>query len=327
MNLDLNLPHASEQDENAFDVLIIGGGPAGSTAAIYSARAGLKTGVIDRGLTVGALGITSKISNYPGVPGEISGEQLLRTMRDQAASFGAKFITDKVVGVDLTGPEKTVMGNGGSYTGRAVILATGSMGRGTRVKGEDELLGHGVSYCATCDGAFFRNKEVAVVGNHDEAIEEALFLTRFVDKVHFLSPTPALKAQSALADELMHHTGVKFYAGAALKEVQGSERVTGVRFGLRGAGEQSVPVSGAFIYLQGARPETDFLMGQLETDEGYLRVNSEYQTSLEGVYAVGDLLKDHIKQAVVAAADGAVAGMAVEKFLRKRKSLQVDWSK
>lgn len=327
MNLELNLPHASEQDENAFDVLIIGGGPAGSTAAIYSARAGLKTGVIDRGLTVGALGITSKISNYPGVPGEISGEQLLRTMRDQAASFGAKFITDKVVGVDLTGPEKTVMGNGGSYTGRAVILATGSMGRGTRVKGEDELLGHGVSYCATCDGAFFRNKEVAVVGNHDEAIEEALFLTRFVDKVHFLSPTPALKAQSALADELMHHTGVKFYAGAALKEVQGSERVTGVRFGLRGAGEQSVPVSGAFIYLQGARPETDFLMGQLETDEGYLRVNSEYQTSLEGVYAVGDLLKDHIKQAVVAAADGAVAGMAVEKFLRKRKSLQVDWSK
>jgi len=283
MNLELNLPHASEQDENAFDVLIIGGGPAGSTAAIYSARAGLKTGVIDRGLTVGALGITSKISNYPGVPGEISGEQLLRTMRDQAASFGAKFITDKVVGVDLTGPEKTVMGNGGSYTGRAVILATGSMGRGTRVKGEDELLGHGVSYCATCDGAFFRNKEVAVVGNHDEAIEEALFLTRFVDKVHFLSPTPALKAQSTLADELMHHTGVKFYAGAALKEVQGSERVTGVRFGLRGAGEQSVPVSGAFIYLQGARPETDFLMGQLETDEGYLRVNSEYQTSLEGV--------------------------------------------
>jgi len=142
------------------------------------------------------------------------------------------------------------MGNGGSYTGRAVILATGSMGRGTRVKGEDELLGHGVSYCATCDGAFFRNKEVAVVGNHDEAIEEALFLTRFVDKVHFLSPTPALKAQSTLADELMHHTGVKFYAGAALKEVQGSERVTGVRFGLRGAGEQSVPVSGAFIYCR-----------------------------------------------------------------------------
>ncbi|MEN6570271.1 MAG: FAD-dependent oxidoreductase [Anaerolineaceae bacterium] len=327
MNLDFTLSQPSSQEEFNYDVLIIGGGPAGATAAIYTSRAGLKTGVIDRGLTVGALGITSKISNYPGVAGEVSGEQLLKIMRDQAASFGATFITDKVVGVDLTGEEKTVMGNGGTYTARAVILATGSMGRGTRVKGEDELLGHGVSYCATCDGAFFRNKEVAVAGNHDEAIEEALYLTRFVDRVHFLCPTPALKAQQSLVDEIQENPKVKLYAGAALKEVLGSERVEGVRFGLRGADEQTIPVSGAFIYLQGAKPETEFLMGQLETEQGYLSVNKEYQTSIEGVYAVGDLLKDHVKQAVVAAADGAVAGMAVEKFLRKRKSLQVDWSK
>ena len=327
MNLELNLPHTDEQDETNFDVLIIGGGPAGASAAIYTSRAGLKTGVIDRGLTVGALGITSKITNYPGVPGELSGEELLKIIRGQAVSFGAKFITDKVVGVDLTGSEKTVMGNNGTYTSRAVILATGSMGRGTRVKGEDELLGHGVSYCATCDGAFFRNKEVVVAGNNDEAIDEGLFLTRFVDRVHFLSPTPELKAQEELVRELESNVKVQIYHGAALKEILGTEKVTGVRFGLRGAGEQTLPVSGAFIYLQGGKPETEFLMGQIDTDQGYISVDSEYQTSLEGVYAVGDLLKDHIKQAVVAAADGAVAGMAVEKFLRKRKSLQVDWSK
>ena len=326
MNFELNLPHSSDQDDAVYDVLVIGGGPAGSTAAIYTSRAGLKTAVIDRGLTVGALGITSKISNYPGVPGEMSGEELLRIIRDQAKSFGAAFITDKVVGADFSGSEKVILGNNGTYTGRAVILAMGTMGRGTRVKGEDELLGHGVSYCATCDGAFFRNQPVAVAGNNDEAVEEALFLTRFADKVHFLSPTPALKAQADLEEELLHHPRVQFYPGAALKEVQGNGRVTGVRFGLRGAGEQTLPVSGAFIYLQGGKPETDFLLGQLEMDQGYLKVNAEYQTSLEGVYAIGDLLKDHIKQAVVAAADGAVAGMAVEKFLRKRKSMVVDWS-
>ncbi len=328
MDLDLNIPQSDMQDEPEYDVLIIGGGPAGATAAIYTSRAGLKTAVIDRGLTVGALGITSKIGNYPGVTEEVSGSELLERIRNQAASFGAKFITDKVVGVDLVGPVKTLIGNGGSYTAKAVILGMGSLGRGTRVKGEDDLLGHGVSYCATCDGAFFRNQEVAVAGNNDESIEEALFLTRFADKVHFLSPTPELKAPVELAEEIQRHPKVQVYPGASLREVVGDGKVSGVKFGLRGVGEQSLDVKGVFIYLQGGKPDTEFLEGQLKRDEhGYLTVNAEYQTELEGVYAVGDLLKDHVKQAVVAAADGAIAGMAVEKYLRKRKSLQVDWGK
>ena len=328
MDFQLNVPQNDTAGETDYDVLIIGGGPAGATAAIYTSRAGLKTGVIDRGLTVGALGITSKISNYPGVSEEVSGEELLQRIRSQAKSFGANFVTDKIVGADLAGPVKSLIGNGGSYTAKAIILAMGSMGRGTRVKGEDEMLGHGVSYCATCDGAFFRNMEVAVAGNNDESIEEALFLTRFASKVHFLSPTPELKAPAELVEEIQKHPKVQFYAGAALKEVIGNDRVEGIKFGLRGAGEQNLGVKGVFIYLQGGKPETEFLMGQLEPDEkGYLSVNAEYQTGLEGVYAVGDLLKDHVKQAVVAAADGAIAGMAVEKYLRKRKSLQVDWGK
>ncbi len=323
-----NNEHDTITDNSSYDLLIIGGGPAGATAAIYTSRAGLKTLVIDKGLTTGALGITGKIANYPGVDAEVSGAQLLETMRHQAFSFGAEFITDKVIGVDLLSEEKTVFGNGGTYSGRAVIIATGSMGRGTRVKGEDELLGHGVSYCATCDAAFFRGQNVVVAGNSDEAIEEALFLTKFVNAVHFLSPTPELKAPQHLIDEVSENPKVTLLKGASLKEVIGEGKVEAVRFAERGQPEQVLPVTGAFIYLQGGKPITDFLVGQLDiSDTGCLLVNEEYQTSIPGVFAVGDILCNHIKQAVVAAADGAIAGMAVEKTLRGRKQLTVDWSK
>lgn len=315
-------------NEMHYDVLIIGGGPAGASAAIYTSRAGLKTLVIDKGLTAGALGMTAKIANYPGLPGEVSGADLLQQMRDQAKSFGAEFVSDKVIGVDLTSEVKSVYGNGGTYTGSAVIIATGSMGRGTRVKGEDELLGQGVSYCATCDAAFFRGQDVVVAGSSDEAVEEALFLTKFVNRVHFLCPTPELKAPQHLVDELTANPKVTLYKGASLQEISGSGKVEAVRFTRRGEPEQTLAVSGAFVYLQGGRPVTDYLMGQLETGEnGCLVVDSEFRTTIPGVFAVGDLLCGHVKQAVVAAAEGAVTGMAVEKALRGRKQLVVDWAK
>lgn len=311
-----------------YDVVIIGAGPAGASAAIYTSRAELRTLVIDKGLTAGALGITSKIANYPGLTEEISGEELLDRMRGQARSFGAEFISDKVIGVDILSETKIIYGNQGIYNGRAVIIATGSMGRGTRVKGEDELLGRGVSYCATCDAAFFRAQDVTVAGNSDEAIEEALFLTRFVNRVHFLCPTPELKAPQHLVDEIKANEKVTLYPAASLKEIIGRDKVEAVRYALRGQPEQTLPVTGAFIYLQGGKPITDFLSGQLELNEnGCLRVDGEYHTAVPGVYAVGDLLCSHVKQAVVAAADGAVAAMAVEKTLRGRKQVTVDWSK
>ncbi|MGB8251916.1 MAG: FAD-dependent oxidoreductase [Anaerolineaceae bacterium] len=310
------------------DVIIIGGGPAGSSAAIYTSRAGLKTMVIDKGLTAGALGITGRIANYPGLNEAISGAELVERIRSQARSFGAEFVTDKVIGVDLHSETKTVIGNGGSTMARAVIIATGSMGRGKRVKGEDALLGRGVSYCATCDAAFFKNQQVAVAGNSDEAIEEGLFLTKFVERVHFLSPTPELKAPRHLIDELTDNPKISLYPGASLREVVGEERVEAVRFAQRGQPEQSLPVSGVFVYLQGGLPVTDFLQGQLETSEsGCLVVDQEYRTALPGVFAVGDLLCHHIKQAVVAAAEGAVAGIAVEKTLRGRAQMVTDWAK
>jgi len=311
-----------------YDVLIIGGGPAGATAAIYTSRAGLKTLVIDKGLTAGALGITGKIANYPGILEEVSGAELLERMRSQARSFGAVFVSDKVIGVDFLSEEKTVFGNNDTYVARSVIIATGSMGRGTRVKGEDELLGHGVSYCATCDAAFFRNQEVVVAGNSDEAIEEGLFLTKFVSRVPFLSPTPELKAPQHLVDELFENPKVTLYKGASLREIVGQNRVEAVRFVQRGQPEHTLAVTGAFVYLQGGRPITDFLQGQLEISEtGCLVVDREYQTAISHVFAVGDVLCNHVKQAVIAAAEGAVAGIAVEKVLHERKQMVVDWSK
>jgi thioredoxin reductase (NADPH) len=319
---------AGGQDDQVYDVIVIGGGPAGSSAAIYTARADLKTLVLDKGLTAGALGITGRIANYPGIPEAISGAELVERIRSQARTFGAEFKTDKVIGVDLLSEIKTVIGNGGSYSGRAVILASGSMGRGTRVKGEDALLGRGVSYCATCDAAFFKGQQVAVAGSSDEAIEEALFLTKFVERVHFLSPTPEPKAPRHLIDALTGNPQVTLYPGASLREILGTEKVEAVRFALRGQPEQSLPVTGAFIYLQGGLPVTDFLQGQLETGEGgCLVVDREFRTVIPGVFAVGDLLCNHIKQAVIAAADGATAGIAVEKALRGRDKLTVDWGK
>ena len=320
-NLGLDLEIANLSNDTQYDVIIIGGGPAGATAAIYTSRARLKTLVIDKGLTAGALGITGKIANYPGILEEISGADLLERMHKQAKSFGAIFTSDKVIGVDLLSEEKVVYANNNAYTAPSVIIATGSLGRGQQVKGEDHLLGHGVSYCATCDAAFFRDREVAVAGNCSESIEEALFLTRFASRVHFFSPTPELKAPQHLIDDLVENAKVTLYKGAALREVIGEKSVQGVRFAQRGQQEQTIPLTGAFIYLKGSKPITDFLKGQLEIGEGgCLVVDQEYQTAIHGVFAVGDVLCKPFKQAVIAAAEGAVAGIAVEKVLRESKS-------
>lgn len=176
--LDVKLFLHPEEGKDIHDVIIIGGGPAGATAAIYTARGELKTLVLDKGLTAGALGMTSKIANYPGVPSEVSGAELVKRMRGQVESFGAHFVQDKVLTTDLRGEVKEVRSGKGAYYGRAVIIATGSMGRTHTVPGEARLLGRGVSYCATCDGAFFRDQEVAVAGNNDEADEHLRCLRR-----------------------------------------------------------------------------------------------------------------------------------------------------
>ena len=315
------------EKDNNYDVIIIGGGPGGASAAIYTARADLRTLVIDKGLTAGALGITTKISNYPGVPGPVSGAELVEIMRDQAESFGAEFLTDKVVGVDISGDTKSVIAGTGIYNAKALVLATGSMGRTSTVPGEAEFLGRGVSYCATCDGAFFRDQDVAVIGNNDEALEEALFLTKFAKNVDLIVPTPALKARDPLAQEALANPKINVRLGARLKEITGNGKVDGVRVQPRSGQVVKLPVSGAFVYLQGGRPITDYLMEQLQTTEdGCLVVDSDMQTNTPGVYAIGDLICTHIKQAVIAASDGVIAAVAIDKYINGRKALKSDWN-
>jgi thioredoxin reductase (NADPH) len=323
LNLGLsNLGAAPAQ----YDVIIIGGGPGGAAAAIYTARANLRTLVIDKGLTAGALGITDKISNYPGVPGPISGAELVGIMRRQAESFRAEFLTDKVVGIDLAAEPKMVLAGTNSFYAKAIILATGSMGRTTNLSGEEQFLGRGVSYCATCDGAFFKERPVAVVGNNDEALEEALFLAKFANRVYLLAPTPNLKGRRDLITEVEDHPKIELRLGIRPREIIGNGHVEGIRLQPRGGEETILPVAGAFIYLQGAKPITDYLMGQLETTaEGCLVVDREMQTSIPGIFAIGDLLCSHIKQAVIAAADGVIAAMAADKYLHGRKGFQPDW--
>lgn len=322
-SLIAGLPGAGPE---VYDVVVIGGGPAGATAALYAARAGLKTLVIDKGLTAGAAGMAGQIVNFPGV-GPISGADLVRRIREQATSFGAQFVTDRVLRVDLKSNPRQVWTGGGVYAGRAIIIATGAMGRKYRVPGEDRLVGRGVSYCATCDGAFFRDREVAVIGNTDEAVEEALALTRFASRVHFLSPTREPQADPALVRELQEHPKVTLYPAAHLEEVVGEEQVEGIRF-RAGGEERLLPVAGVFIYLQGNTPITDFLEGQLTLGEGgCLLVDENFQTAVPGVFAVGDVLCRHLKQAVVAAAEGAVAAVAADRYLRGRAQLRPDWSR
>ena len=327
MEFDLNLGMPETGMENDYDVIIIGGGPGGASAAIYTARADLRTLVIDKGLTAGALGITAKISNYPGVPGPVSGAELVEIMRGQAESFGAEFLTDKVVGVEISGETKSVIAGTGIYNAKALVLATGSMGRTSTVPGEAEFLGRGVSYCATCDGAFFRDQDVAVVGNNDEALEEALFLTKFASNVDLVVPTTALKARDALAQEALANPKINVRLGTRLKEITGNSKVGGVRVQPRSGQVVELPVSGAFVYLQGGRPITDYLMEQLETTEaGCLIVDSDMQTTTPGVYAIGDLICTHIKQAVIAASDGVIAAVAIDKYINGRKAPKNDWN-
>jgi thioredoxin reductase (NADPH) len=233
-----------------------------------------------------------------------------------------------VLNVELEGQIKTVWGSQGMYRGRSVIVASGSMGRTQSVPGEEKLLGAGVSYCATCDGAFFHDQEVAVAGNNEEAVEEALFLTRFAKRVHLLVQTPELKVSPELAVEVAEHPKVTVYPATRLREILGHRQVAGVQIAAKGGVEQTLPVGGVFVYLQGGRPITDFLGDQLQTSpDGCLEVDRMMQTGIRGIFAIGDVLCTHLKQAIVAAAEGAIAAMAAQRYLSGREKLRPDWSR
>lgn len=308
-----------------YDVIIIGAGPGGSTAAIYTARAGLKTLVVHRGPGTGSSALADRIANYPGIEGEISGRELTERMNSQAAFFGASFVQDVVSMTDLQDEIKSVSGNQGYYRGRSVIIATGAMGRGEPLPGEERFVGQGVSYCAVCDAPFFRDEEVVVGGNNAEAVEEAFFLTRVVSRVHLLSQTAELRVPEEELEGVRENPKIRLYPSTRILEILGDDGVTGVRVRQKGT-ESILPVKGVFLYLQGRLPITNFVGDQLARNEGgCLQVDSMMQTSIPGVFAVGDVLCNHVKQVVVAAADGAIAAQGVERFLTGHEQVHPDW--
>ena len=310
-----------------FDVVIIGGGPAGCSCALYAARSNLSTIILDKNPAVGALAITHKIANYPGVAGDFSGEELLKIMRDQSISYGAKYQQAQVYGISMSQSEKIVYTPEGIFAGKTLVLATGAMGRASTLPGENEFLGKGVSYCATCDGAFYKQKEVAVYGSNQEAIDEALVLTKFASTVHWITNSkPSMN--SVEVQILLESKNLRHWKRTRLTSIQGDDQgVNSVKVQSSGDNEeQEILVQGAFVYSTGSLPITDYLQEQIPLNpNGGVRVNNDMMTDIEGVWAIGDIRNTPFKQAVVACSDGCIAAMAIDKYLNQRKDIRVDW--
>ena len=300
-------------------VIIIGSGPAGYTAAIYAARANLSPLVIASSVEFGGeLMKTTDVENFPGFPEGIMGPDLMTKMQQQAERFGAEIVYDDVTSLELDGPVKAVtLGNGDRHEALAVIYATGSAYRKLGLPDEDRLSGYGVSWCATCDGAFFRQKTVAVVGGGDSAMEEATFLTRFADKVYLIHRSETFRASPAMLDRAKADPKIEFVTNASVAHIYGGELVTGVGLVDTVTGnERTLDVSGLFIAI-GADPRTHLVHGMLDlTEQGTIAVEGRSsRTSLPGVFAAGDVVDPTYKQAITAAGSGCAAALDAQHYL------------
>ncbi|MFE5481466.1 thioredoxin-disulfide reductase [Streptomyces sp. NPDC056527] len=301
------------------NVIIIGSGPAGYTAALYTARASLKPLVFEGAVTAGgALMNTTDVENFPGFRDGIMGPDLMDNMRAQAERFGAELVPDDVVAVDLTGEIKTVTDTAGTvHRAKAVIVTTGSQHRKLGLPKEDELSGRGVSWCATCDGFFFKDQDIAVVGGGDTAMEEATFLSRFAKSVTIVHRRDSLRASKAMQDRAFADPKIKFAWDSEVAEIHGDQKLSGLTLRNTKTGETSeLPVTGLFIAV-GHDPRTELFKGQLELDEeGYLKVDApSTRTNLSGVFGAGDVVDHTYRQAITAAGTGCSSALDAERFL------------
>ncbi len=304
--------------EDVRDLIIIGSGPAGYTAAVYAARANLKPLVIEGVESGGALMTTTEVENFPGFPDGIMGPELMDQMRKQAERFGAVYITDNASRVALDGPVKSVWVGETEYRARAVILTTGSAWRHLNVPGEDELLGHGVSSCATCDGFFFRGHNIVVVGGGDSAMEEATFLTKFAESVTIIHRREEFRASKIMAERALSNPKISVPWNSVVEEILGTDgKVSGVRVRNLKTEETSVlDVTGVFVAI-GHDPRSELFRGQVDMDaDGYIKVSApSTATNITGVFAAGDLVDHTYRQAITAAGTGCAAALDAERFL------------
>jgi len=305
--------------------VVIGAGPAGASAALYTSRGGHKTLVVDKAPGAGSLAIAREVENYPGIQ-SVTGADLLKTMQGHAKAQGATFLQAAVLSARLTGEVKEIEAGVGTFRTRAVIVAAGARSRKGKIPGEQELEGRGVSYCAICDGAFAKGKEIVVYGDNAEALEEVHLLSTFAAKIRLL--LPGEKVHGGDEQSLAHlPENVVLYPRHKIKQILATEQG-----GLQGVvvstptGEETWEVGGLFLYMGGAAPGTGFLGDSVPVDaEGFMVVDENMSTPVEGVFAAGDVRKTPVKQAVLAAADGALAAINADRFLRGRKRLTAQY--
>ena len=300
-----------------YDIIIVGGGPAGLTAGLYASRARLKTLLIEKVALGGQVTKSEQIENYPGFEQGISGFELIQNLEKQAKGFGLTVETGEVQDIlSLDKNKKTLKLQDRELHCRALIIATGSESNALGVPGEDTLLGRGVSYCATCDGAFFRDREVAVVGGGDAAVEEALFLARLVKKVHIIHRRDELRAIKILQERALSHEKIAFIWDTVLEKIEGDNSVESLRLkNVKDGSSSSLSVEGVFIYV-GLNPNTTWLKDRLPlTDQGFIETNDSMETSLPGVFAAGDVRHKLLRQIATAVGDGSTAAFAAEKYL------------
>ncbi len=303
------------------DVIIIGGGPAGLSAAIYAARGGLKALVMEKALPGGKLLSYDKIENYPGFTEGISSPQLGQRFKNQADNFGAEFVTEKAVSLSKDRDLFEVKTeNAGDYKANSVIISCGTSRKKLGVSGEDEYVGKGVSYCAVCDGPLFKNREVAVVGGGNAACEEAIFLSKFARKVNLIHRRPELRAVECLRKKIERNEKIELILSEEVQEIRGNGMVKSL--GLKKGGE--LKVNGVFIYV-GMQPNTGFVKGFLKTEDGFIVTAENLEASVEGAYAAGDCRYGAMRQVISACGEGARAAEEARKYIEKKKGKAYDW--
>ena len=319
-----NANHGSEEQtyaKNFYDVIIIGSGPAGFTAGIYTSRAKLKTLIISGSLPGGQLMTTSEVENYPGFPNGIFGPELMMNMRQQAERFATTIIDDEVLKVDFKKRPFLISTHSETYEGRAILLCTGASPRKLGIDGEQEFGGRGVSYCATCDGPFFKGEEIAVIGGGDTAIEEATFLTKFGKSVKIIHRRDFLRASKILQEKAFENSKIQFVWNHVVTRITGNKKIESIDVKNLTTGKiQNLSVGGLFVAI-GHEPNTSIFKDQLELDDkGYVVLKENTRTSVEGVFAAGDVHDYRYRQAVTAAGFGCMAALDVEKWLSENKS-------
>ncbi|MFH0942444.1 MAG: thioredoxin-disulfide reductase [Chloroflexota bacterium] len=303
-----------------YEVIIIGGGPAGLSAGIYTARSRLSGLLIEKAMLGGLIANAEKVENYPGFPDGVSGLEIGGLMQRQASKFGLETVISEVQGLTLNGELKTVKTSAGNYTARAVIVASGSEHTRLDVPGEEEFTGKGVSFCATCDGYFFQDKTVAIVGGGNAALSEALLLTKFANKVFVVHRRNELRATRIVQEKALAEPKIEFRLNSAVSAIEGNDFVERLKLRNLESGETStLKVNGVFIAV-GFKPSTDFLKTVLPLDSaGYIVTNEKMETEVPGIFAAGDVRSNSIRQVIAAAGDGATAAIYAEKYLGEHR--------